>query len=67
MKDLIEALTILNKYGNPQFPTHCEHDVLRVDIEFADVSLDDQARLAELGFVEDEEFGKFLSFRYGSC
>ena len=30
MKDLIEALTILLKYGNPAHPTHCEHDELTI-------------------------------------
>lgn len=28
MSDLIEALQILLKYGNPKKPTHCEHDIL---------------------------------------
>ena len=32
MDDLIAALTILRKYGNPQWPTHCEHDILYVAI-----------------------------------
>ena len=30
MSDLIEALTIFLKYGNPRNPTHCEHDVLTI-------------------------------------
>ena len=30
MEDLIKALQILLKYGNPSYPTHCEHDELRV-------------------------------------
>ena len=30
MKQLIEALTILLKYGNPDYPTHCEHDVMYI-------------------------------------
>ena len=28
MEDLIKALQILLKYGNPKYPTHCEHDEL---------------------------------------
>lgn len=67
MKDLIEALTILLKYGDPRNPTHCEHDVLRVDVNAELVSAEDLARLEKLGFFVDEEHGKFMSYRYGSC
>ena len=67
MDDLIEALQILRKYGNPEWPTHCEHDVLYVDIDSSSVSLTDRDRLAELGFNEDEDNGGFMSFKFGSC
>jgi hypothetical protein len=30
MNDLIEALQIFAKYGNPDYPTHCEHDTLMI-------------------------------------
>jgi len=62
MKDLVEALTILLKYGNPYAPTHCEHDILTIcGIRPCDVSDEDKARLKGLGFeregdVEDDGF-----------
>ncbi len=31
MKDLIEALTILMKYGDSNAPTRCEHNVALTD------------------------------------
>jgi len=67
MKDLIEALTILLKYGNPQFPTHCEHDELYVDIDPEQVSEEDKKRLYELGFFPSEELTGFTSYKFGSC
>ena len=67
MSDLIKALQILLKYGNPKYPTHCEHDVLTIcGIEPTDVSEADLAELDELGFfVSGEEC--FQSFKFGSC
>ena len=51
MKDLIEALQILLKYGNPDFPTHCEHDVMVIcGIYPNDVSDEDKEKLDKLGF-----------------
>jgi len=68
MTDLIEALTILLKYGNPRNPTHCEHDELTIaDINPADVTFDDKERLKELGFFVSESDECFKSFRYGSA
>ena len=56
MDELIEALQILIKYGNPKYPTHCEHDALYiVGIEPEDVSTEDTKRLDELGFFIDDE------------
>lgn len=79
MEDLIKALTILLKYGNPKYPTACEHDTLYVcGIKSADVSEEDRKELDALGFFckettedpdenwEDQHDG-FMSFRYGSC
>lgn len=66
MKDLIEALTILLKYGNPRNPTHCEHDVLTIcGIDVEKVSAEDVAWLDKLGFFIGEE--AFQSFRFGSA
>lgn len=68
MKDLIEALNIFLKYGNPKYPTHCEHDTLYIcEIEHSDVSEEDIKRLDELGFIKDEEDGGFMSFKFGSA
>ena len=70
MKDLIEALTILLKYGNPSSPTHCEHDTLYIcGIEPKDVSEEDKKKLDKLGFFVSKEYGdeQFKSFRYGSA
>lgn len=30
MEDLIKALQIFMKYGNPAYPFHCEHDILYI-------------------------------------
>ena len=67
MEDLIKALQILLKYGNPHHPTHCEHDTLMIcGIDPDDVSEEDKAELDKLGFfVSDED--AFISFRYGSA
>jgi hypothetical protein len=70
MKKLIEALQILLKYGNPAYPTHCEHDVLIIcGIEPKNVSQEDIEKLGELGFIISKEYGteSFSSFRYGSA
>lgn len=68
MEDLIKALQILLKYGNPKWPTWCEHDVLHIcDIDNADVTDADKAELERLGFEEDKTDGGFYSFRFGSA
>lgn len=67
MKDLIEALTIFLKYGNPAYPTSCDHDILRVYINPEKVSQEDKKLLETLGFEVEEENDCFYSFRYGSC
>lgn len=64
---LIEALQILRRYGNPGYPTHCEHDVLTIcGIDPDDVSDEDTARLDEIGFFVGE-YDSFQSFAYGSA
>lgn len=65
MSDLIEALQIFLKYGDPKYPTHCEHYILYVAIEPELVSEEDLDRLAELNFTPSPLSG-FSSFRFGS-
>ena len=68
MEDLIKALQIFLKYGNPHNPTNCSHDFLYVDIDPELVSKEDIGELDKLGFFVDEEIGEgFGSFRFGSC
>lgn len=50
MEDLIKALLIFLKYGNKQYPTSCEHDILYVDIDPSVVPDEDKKTLDELGF-----------------
>ena len=66
MDDLIKALTIFRKYGNPDNPTHCEHDELWVCIDSDLVSDEDKEELDKLGFFENSE-GGFKSYRFGSA
>ncbi len=67
MDQLIEALQIFRKYGNPSYPTHCEHDVMYVMINYDAVSDGDKEKLEELGFMESSEGEGFQSFRFGSA
>lgn len=67
MEELIEALQILSKYGCPQFPTHCEHDTLYVNINPDLVSADDLNRLEQLHFSPDNNNPMFKSTNFGSC
>lgn len=69
MEDLIKALQIFLKYGNPSYPTHCEHDALYIcGIEPEQVSQKDKEELDKLGFFvgEDDDDG-FMSFKFGSA
>jgi hypothetical protein len=68
MEQLIEALNIFLKYGNPTYPTHCEHDILAVvDYSKSDIPKADRKRLKELGFFWSNEDEAFISYRYGSA
>jgi hypothetical protein len=67
MKDLIEALQIFLKYGNPDYPTHCEHDILTVCVDPSIVSAEDKAKLETLGFHVGEDDESFYSFKFGSA
>ena len=66
MEDLIKALQIFLKYGNPDYPTCCSHDELFVEIESEKVSEEDLKTLEELGFYPSEDGCGFYSFRFGS-
>lgn len=66
MEQLIKALQIFLKYGNPDYPTHCEHDEMYIcGIDPDDVSEEDKKELDKLGFIIDEEH--FKSFKFGSA
>lgn len=69
MRDLVEALNIFLKYGDPYSPTHCEHDTLTIMIDPAVVSDEDKARLDKLGFFPGSEYADevFTSVRFGSA
>lgn len=68
MDDLIKALQIFRKYTDAKYPTGCEHDVLYVYVDPADVSDEDIARLDKLGFDVDNGVGYcFSSSRFGSA
>lgn len=70
MKDLLEALQIFLKYGNPYAPLNCCHDLLYVDINPDKVSKEDKDKLEKLGFCDGEKEdleGGFISYRFGSC
>jgi hypothetical protein len=66
LSTLIEALQILLKYGDPGWPTHCEHDILTIcGIEPDDVSDEDKKTLDDLGFFVGDD--AFQSFKFGSA
>jgi len=71
VSDLIEALQILLKYGNPEYPTNCQHDVMMIhpDIDPGKVSHEDLTRLEELEFIVSNEDGErhFRSYHFGSA
>ena len=70
MEDLIKALQIFLKYGNPRYPTHCEHDILTImEIDPDKVSDEDKDELDKLGFFVGDEYGEpaFHSYKYGSA
>lgn len=76
MNDLIEALTIINKYIDPgryaeRHPTSCDHDILRVHVfnskRWKAVRKHDKARLKELSFEWDENDEVLSSYRFGSA
>ena len=63
---LIEALTIIHKYGDTDYPTNCVHDCLYVKgPHYQDMDNKDYARLVELGFIYDTDDG-WMTYRFGS-
>lgn len=65
MDELLEAFTIIRKYGNVPCPLAAEHDVIYVGaaVPYGEFSPEDIARLDELGFHINEEHGEgFYSF-----
>lgn len=68
MDDLIKALQIFRKYGNPEWPTHCEHDIMYVSINPSDVTEEDIKSLEKLGFTPNYDYEPmFSSYRFGSA
>lgn len=68
MSDLIKALQIFLKYGDPKYPTNCSHDVLAImDINPDKVSDLDKIELEKLGFIVEQDDECFISFRFGSA
>lgn len=67
MDDLIKALQIFRKYGNPESPTICGHDIMYiVGIRPDEVSEKDKKTLDKLGFHVGDSDG-FESYRFGSA
>lgn len=69
MKDFIEVLTILLKYGDSDRPFFCDHDIIYFTaVTPEQVSDDDKLRLSELRVFISDEPGEelFYSFRFGS-
>ena len=59
MSKLIKALQIFLEYGDPAYPTHCEHDVMVIyGISPKDVSEEDKKKLGELGFIIGDPFSE---------
>lgn len=67
MENLIKALQIFLKYGNPDNPTYCEHDILFVATDPDLVSDEDKKKLDDLGFFESDCGEGYNSYKYGSC
>jgi hypothetical protein len=67
VRDLIEALQILLKYGDSKWPTSCVQDILGVTcVDPSIVSVGDIKRLNELGFRISKTGEYFVSFRFGN-
>lgn len=68
MEDLIKVLQILLKYGNPKYPTVCEHDILYiVGIDLEKISIEDITELENLGFIINIKESEIYSYKFGSA
>lgn len=67
METLIQALRVLQKYGENPYPTRCEHDVLYLMMPIGALPTDeDIALMSNYHFEWDEEEERFFSYWYGS-
>jgi len=65
MEDLIKALQIFLKYGNPECPIVCENEQFHVvGIDPYVVSYEDILELKELGFNVDDKNSCFTSVKF---
>ena len=63
LSNLIEALKIFLKYGDYEYPIHCEHDTLFIlEINPYIVSDEDKDILEQLGFYVDESEDVFFYY-----
>ena len=67
LSQLIEGLQIFLKYGDINYPTHCEHDKLTICVNPDKISVEDKKKLEHLGFLENKNEECFISFKYGSA
>lgn len=67
MVDLIQALQIIATRCTPERPTNCEHDTLWVNADESLFTDDEITELYDLGFFIPDNYGGFMSYRFGSC
>ena len=68
LSELIEALQIFLKYGDAEWPTHCEHDEMWItNVDAEAITDEDRTRLEELGFDYDEDDESYKSYSFGSA
>jgi hypothetical protein len=68
VEDLIKALKIFATYGNPRYPTHCEHDCLHImGVTKDEMSGEHIAAVELLGFLWSDSDEAWISFRFGSA
>jgi hypothetical protein len=67
LSNLVAALQVFLKYGDPGWPTCCEHDILHICVNPQNVSQEDIKTLDVLGFIAHYDDGDFISYRFGSA
>lgn len=65
LSNLVSAMQIFLKYGDIGYPTHCEHDILKVNVDPEKVSEEDIKTLDNFGFSPHDSC--FQSYAYGSA